>query len=880
MTAGGVPTTRFGQLTYTSFDPGIGRSGGWQVKDVRNLEPDEVAALSERVATQLDLGRELPPFPTPEEVAALPRRLAHAAILGGVASWHTAPAGIDASGRTGNVFAQVVLDRDPDAIDPVRPIDRWRSPGWLTPFNHDEVLAAVLSPIGPAAPDPGTRVGAEAVIDFLLDVDAWRRPNLLAVLVDAVAAAVRGGPTVVLGCADVDTAALWVGGVSHLMSARHARRLSFSTFERSATLGFAASSRLHLVCVPQDDLEALLPREGQLLLDERETVGMGEPGSAPHTTDRGATIAASPFSVLALEALRDRTTALQVLAEIDRLEPFAGADLPAAWPIAMAMLRDQTAFEEVRPLAESVVAVAELPDGAPDDLVAVVASARDHLLGTTTADAWSALSALEASSAPGRPGLAPEHVARTYIRRALEDTVWLAQPGGPPMPAEVPLLSPDYPWLDSVLTGLESFRWHNQVAGALVQLRAIDLLVRTGGLPTQAPLGRAQALLRGAGSAAAVLLDPSSAPALLEDLERLAEPTIDAYVRPAVVEALDSLVGITSTPLGARVPPGVIGALRSGGRLPVGGGIAEAVAWAVEADVLDREAVQVDANRARAAGVADRHPLATLAAQCADAQAFGVVDATTDHGPLDEWVVLSLVRAFGTKAVPATVAVRALAELPDSPALREVWLGYLDHPTVGAWAQMRDAASPARWYEGLRRNEPVADVLSRAARRVLLEPTRLHPEVTAMLQSAWLLCHLGDDSGAARDDVPLWVLEIVLDGDPAILAREWLTRALPGRLVLWGVWALVRDERSSPDPGADARTVRSTIGGATAPLLELAMRHALTDPQGPDPASVVLEMGRSPAVDDAALSRAEQILHALAPRGSRLNSAIDRLRRR
>lgn len=888
MSAPGEPRPRFGQLTYTSFDPGFGRAGGWQVKDARDLEPGEVAALSERVATQLDTGRELPPFPTPEEVAALPRRLAHAPVLGAMASWHTAPAGIDASGRSGNVFSQVVLDRDPGAADPVRPIDRWRSSGWLTPFNHDQVLAAVL-PAGAAVPPPGSRIGAEPVVEFLLDPDAPQRPALLAVLCDAVAAATRDGRMVVLGCRDVDTAALWIGAVSHLMSARHARYLAFSTFERASTLGFAGSSGLHLVCVPLDDLGSIPPTDGHVLLDELETVGLGEPSSAPHTTDRGATIVASAFSVLVLEALRDPATARQVLAGIEELDPLADDDLPRAWPIAMAMLREGDAFEEVRSHAEAVVATAPLPDGAPDDVVAIVHGALDRLLGTTTADAWSTLAALEADVVNSAVTSAPaaQDVARIYLRRALEDLAWLAQPGVPPLPSVLPLLSPGAAWLDRVLGALESQPRDDPGRAARVQLRAVDLMVRIGALPTAEPMPRARALLSGTGGAAALILDRDEAPSLEADLERLSGATIDAYVRPAVVVALDSRTGFALDPLGARVPLAVVRRLQ-GDSVPLLRDAAAVASWAAEADVLDREVMVLDAERFTAVGRPDPHPALTWAARCADAIALGAGDVGPDDLPPDADVLLGMMRAFGSDRVPAHLLVRTLAGLPDSPALEDLCRNCPRPqvpPQVAALADLRDAALPRRWSDLVMRGVEPSDTLLRAADRALrgLPPgTVLDPGVVAMLQAAWLAATLAGHRGGLRGAVPDWVLGYPLDGAPAELARDALGEALTAlpATLRSAVHALVArvDWAPGQTPGPGPRTVRATIGGTTAPLLDLSLAHVLAGAGGLDAARLATWFADG---DDTARAQAEQALAQLAPpRSGRLGSAFDRLRRR
>lgn len=241
---------RWAQLTYSSFDRHDGRGGGWQVKDTTG-DPTaaEVEFLRARVQTQFDAGIDLPRFPTPAEIAELPRRLiqAPAAVHGGeTALWHHVPAGNDASGRPGNVFAHVVLDRTPGAADPLRPIERWRSPGWLTPFGPEQVLAADLGTVDPPVPGPLNR---QTIGSWLFAPRQWRL-QILAVLLDGVRAAMAGGPAVVLGVDDVDEAANWIAAISFSMSAGTSRRFHFSTLERPTTLTEAIERELHLVCMP------------------------------------------------------------------------------------------------------------------------------------------------------------------------------------------------------------------------------------------------------------------------------------------------------------------------------------------------------------------------------------------------------------------------------------------------------------------------------------------------------------------------------------------------------------------------------------------------------------------------------------------------------
>ncbi|MGJ3509667.1 hypothetical protein [Enemella sp. A6] len=326
--------TRYGQLTYTSFDARNGLPGGWQVKQtIGGLNPDEVQYLSARVATQLDAGAELPRFPTPEQIAALPRRMRHAgagALAPGTITWHTAPAGFDASGRPGNVFAHVLLDRDGTPAG-VRPILTWRSPDWLTPYGAEQVLAAELQ--RPEPPRPGV-LTPEAVADLLF---APRTGHLavLQVLLDATMAALEGGPMVVLGVSDLEQAATWIAAVQLMMAPGTAARHGFSTLERADTLTDARVLGLHLVAVPVADLDALERTKNLVVLDAGEPVEVGDLDGAPHRTDRGDAVRVTPWSVMVAEVLEDADAFVRVTEAIDRA--CTGIDdgtLHPAWPLA------------------------------------------------------------------------------------------------------------------------------------------------------------------------------------------------------------------------------------------------------------------------------------------------------------------------------------------------------------------------------------------------------------------------------------------------------------------------------------------------------------------------------------------------------------------
>jgi hypothetical protein len=200
---------RFGQLTYTSFDrPGTAAAGGWQVKDITgDLDVDEKERLRAGIVTRFDAVPPIPRFPNAEQLRNRPRRLMYAPWAGRTGMyWHTVPAGADASGRPGNVFAHCLIDRVGGEATDGRPIERWGSSGWLVPYGADEVAAATL---GATEPEPSDLVSRDAILDFLLDPDTWR-VGVFSVLLDAVARALEGGPPVVLGCRDPHRAALWI----------------------------------------------------------------------------------------------------------------------------------------------------------------------------------------------------------------------------------------------------------------------------------------------------------------------------------------------------------------------------------------------------------------------------------------------------------------------------------------------------------------------------------------------------------------------------------------------------------------------------------------------------------------------------------------------
>jgi hypothetical protein len=418
-------TGRYGQLAYTSFDK-PGGAGGWQVKQTTgDLSPEETQRLTSGIRTAFRPVEPLPDYPTPQQLDAVPRRLEYrrwaSPNISPAGYWHTTAAGADSTGRPGNVFAHVMLDRAPDSAPRLRPIQRWGSAAWLRPFGAAAVGRAALPADPPGAAQAVTK---ETAIAFALDTRTWRVGTLLGLL-DAVSAALDGGAPVVIGAASVDSAAQWIGLASFLMAPGTAAALNFSTFERADQLGPAQHAIQHLAAVPIGDL-ATLPA-GFVAIDETATLSLGELGGQPHCTAAGQAIEVTAWSVMAQEALLDPRSALAVLDDIDRhAAQSRDQGLHPAWPLAVTIAADE-AFAAAHPEAHAIIAAHSPVGVTPGSPAArLVDDARSALVGDTTADAWKA-------AEQNLAGSAGEHAEVTYLCRAIGDDTWLDQLGPIPV---------------------------------------------------------------------------------------------------------------------------------------------------------------------------------------------------------------------------------------------------------------------------------------------------------------------------------------------------------------------------------------------------------------------------------------------------------------
>nr|WP_296779063.1 hypothetical protein [Rhodococcus sp. (in: high G+C Gram-positive bacteria)] len=478
--------SRFAQLTYSSFDDGTGISGGWQVKETSGkLSDAESEALRYWVNTTFDLVSPLPQFPTPEDVANFPRRLMYTRLDNGRAGyWHTAPAGADGSGRPGNVFAHTVLDRNVAATDiALRPIELWRSTDWLTPYGAGDVSDAHL--VSTTIPRVSDAVSQASVIDFLCDPDTWRL-GILSVLLDAVAAALDGGASVIIATETPDSAALWIGAVSYLTSPGVARTISWSTLDRASGVAATVGRGVHVIAIPTADLHLVVPTDELVVLSENEMPSMGDLGGAAHRTEAGSAVAVTEWSVIAQGILIEAETALPVLTALDRVAVELGdSGLHPMLPLALAVSVTPDLHEDVGDEAAAVIARYAPPRlSARVALVGPASELIDRTLGITALDCWNQL----ASVRPDRDGeysVAAELIMAVYIERSLRDVNWLVQPGGVPFLPVPPRIG----WVSGRLSSLvvsvvAELRQQSRVAyeltpnEALHSLRAMDLMIR------------------------------------------------------------------------------------------------------------------------------------------------------------------------------------------------------------------------------------------------------------------------------------------------------------------------------------------------------------------------------------------------------------------
>jgi hypothetical protein len=545
---------RWGQLTYASFDPGNGSGGGWQVMSTAgDLSDGEIEALRQRIVTRFDSDTPLGTFPNAAELEAMPRRLTYICDdLGHGAYWHSSMAGRDSTGRPGNVFSHVLLDRATAQPSPaIRPIEIWRSPGLLCPFGPEQVREATLS--DEAHPVFGATLGRQDVLDFLFDPAEWR-VGLLSALLDAVSAALNAGPPVALITGSADTAALWIAAVSTLAPADWVRGLNFSVYERAAGLGALFDRGVHLVGVPRADAAALLEHSGFIILDEHEMPDLGEVGGRPHQTQAGSRISPTHWSALAQAALVDPSTFSAATSMMDDVADRVGdTGREPSWALAMAALRLPELFSDYQAEAAAVIA-RNSPDslGGDDELMQVARETMRRASGGSPGEAWAELEQDKASR------LMRQVLIHDYLQRALEDDEWLAQSGGIPMPSDYRVGSSTPELRESARSAIlalqRKFAEEESPGLPATALRILDFIDRNG--LVDAEDGSSESLEDAITeilerTVFQVVDDDGRAEALVREAGVLASDSL----RRRVLAAVENSVRFVSQPAGNRIPP-------------------------------------------------------------------------------------------------------------------------------------------------------------------------------------------------------------------------------------------------------------------------------------------------------------------------------------
>ena len=129
------------QFIYGSADQITGRQvGGWGVlRSTPDLAPDTRRALQELTSVAMPVT--LPKFPSADQLAGRAVRFRLDPDGAGYLACRSTEAGTDHTGRPGNVVSHCARI---DAVQGVRPVDWFFSPGWVAPFGPREIAEARL----------------------------------------------------------------------------------------------------------------------------------------------------------------------------------------------------------------------------------------------------------------------------------------------------------------------------------------------------------------------------------------------------------------------------------------------------------------------------------------------------------------------------------------------------------------------------------------------------------------------------------------------------------------------------------------------------------------------------------------------------------------
>ncbi|SPT52938.1 Uncharacterised protein [Actinomyces bovis] len=523
------------QLLYSNVDRVVdGRStSGWQTMEVSSgLDEAASKLLLNLVEPILNPPRALPGFPTPEEVATAERRMAQTPLGIGTALVHTAPAGVDTTGRPNTISHVLLLPEQPAPTVPTAAL--WRSAGWVVPFGPEQVREASLP--DPAAIVPGMAVTEDTVAAFIA---AAPRGPVLAALADALEerliqrlagadCSVQPTSVVAVACDSTDEAALWVACLQLTCAPATTGRLGFSTLERiagSRDLERVAGKGLDLVFMPRSDLEAA-GRAKALVIDPA-----APPTELPRTGWGRLVYAVAQNLGSWMAGTQAQRDILSLLSDHRTLSP--------GWPLAVAECCDPGLLGDIAGTGLDESIEHELVVCWPAELsnqpyLAQVISAR--VLGSSTQDPARWWKRLEAIPDNQRLNTVVAGLVSKYLETAALSREWLLDPQRQPDPGTHRFLRTwsAAPENASALSGLLRTMLRtveSQGPDLLLRLVLADRLIRDG---IQLPGDYVDELLQGV---CALLIQPRG-----RDLERLLATPISQSTRALLAQRVDVML--------------------------------------------------------------------------------------------------------------------------------------------------------------------------------------------------------------------------------------------------------------------------------------------------------------------------------------------------
>ena len=255
-----------GAFSYASFSRANGRAGGWGVgQKAGDITQEELAELVSFVPTSLNNGTTIPDFPSAQQRAELVRRTAVFALTPEAEKWVTmvsVPAGLDATGRGGNVFTYTSISR---MGTPPAPATVLFSPDVPAPFSIYEVdkvqIPEKISARGP--------LHSDVLLEEFLDgefrypeklpapfkaVTPNPNPSFNRALVSAMATVLNSRNGLVILVAPDNQAALWIAATAREVGEDG---FGFSTFEKAAAINEFPLSTSTMLVVPPSEKQRL-----------------------------------------------------------------------------------------------------------------------------------------------------------------------------------------------------------------------------------------------------------------------------------------------------------------------------------------------------------------------------------------------------------------------------------------------------------------------------------------------------------------------------------------------------------------------------------------------------------------------------------------------